>query len=96
LEVGWNSSLSALSDVITTVALSWTFTFSRTGFKRTDTLLQKLLQYAVTRGLFVTLVQILLVITFLVDPAKLWWTPFHLSLSKVYVVTMSGSSYVDL
>ncbi|THU81413.1 hypothetical protein K435DRAFT_972353 [Dendrothele bispora CBS 962.96] len=87
-EVGWNSSLSALSDIIATIALSWSFSSAKTGIKRTDTLLQKLLQYTVTRGLFVSIIQTLLVITFLVDPAKLWWTPFHLSLSKVYVITM--------
>ncbi|THV01208.1 hypothetical protein K435DRAFT_793550 [Dendrothele bispora CBS 962.96] len=84
-EVGWNSSLSALSDIIATVTLSWSFKSAKTGIKRTDTLLQKLLQYTVTRGLFVSVIQTLLVITF---PDKLWWTPFHLSLSKVYVITM--------
>ncbi|THU80498.1 hypothetical protein K435DRAFT_845095 [Dendrothele bispora CBS 962.96] len=87
-EVGWNYSLSALSDIIATVALSWSFSSSKTGIRRTDTLLQKLLQYTVTRGLFVSLMQTALVITFLVDPVKLWWTPFHLSMGKIYVLTM--------
>ncbi|THU80499.1 hypothetical protein K435DRAFT_874328 [Dendrothele bispora CBS 962.96] len=87
-EVGWNYSLSALSDIITTIALSWSFFSSKTGIRRTDTLLKKLLQYTVTRGLFVSLMQTALVITFLVNPVKLWWTPFHLSMGKIYVLTM--------
>ncbi|THV00052.1 hypothetical protein K435DRAFT_719304 [Dendrothele bispora CBS 962.96] len=88
LEVGWSGSLSAVSDIIATAALSWSLSSSKTGIKRTDTLLQKLFQYTITRGLLVTIDQTIFVIIFLTDPEKLWWTPFHYSLSKVYVITM--------
>ncbi|THU98279.1 hypothetical protein K435DRAFT_838207 [Dendrothele bispora CBS 962.96] len=88
LEVGCNASLSAVSDMITTIALLWGFSTYKTGIKRTDTLLEKLCRYIVTRGLFVTMDQTAYVIIFLTEPEKLWWTPFHFSLSKVYVITM--------
>ncbi|THU98292.1 hypothetical protein K435DRAFT_609608, partial [Dendrothele bispora CBS 962.96] len=89
LEAGWNSSLCALSDIITTIALLWGLSSYKTGVKQTDTLLEKLCRYVVTRGLFVTIDQIAYVIMYLLRPEKLWWTPFHYSLSKVYVITMS-------
>ncbi|THU98301.1 hypothetical protein K435DRAFT_838219 [Dendrothele bispora CBS 962.96] len=88
LEVGCNASLSAVSDMITTIALLWGFSTHKIGIKQTDTLLEKLCRYIVTRGLFVTMDQTVFAITFLIKPEKLWWTPFHFSLSKVYVITM--------
>ncbi|THV00797.1 hypothetical protein K435DRAFT_837139 [Dendrothele bispora CBS 962.96] len=88
LEIGWNCSLAAVSDIIASVSLLWAFSSLKNGIKQTDTLLQKLFQYTVTRGLFVTIDQTTLVIIFLIKPERLWWTPFHFSLSKVYVITM--------
>ncbi|KAK7453284.1 hypothetical protein VKT23_011959 [Stygiomarasmius scandens] len=87
-EIGWNCTLSAFSDIVSTVALSWSFSSFKTGIKPTDTLLQKLFHYTVTRGLFVSVDQTMNAIIYLSRPDKLWWTPFHLSLSKVYVITM--------
>jgi len=88
LEVGLDAGLASFSDLVATTALCWSFNSVQTGIKRTDTLLQKLFQYTVTRGLFVTINQTVFLILFLVKPEKLWWMPFHLSLSKVYVITM--------
>ncbi|KAK7458093.1 hypothetical protein VKT23_009999 [Stygiomarasmius scandens] len=88
LKIGFDCALTSVSDVFATVALSWSFFDSKTGFKRTDTLLQKLLRYTITRGLFVTSAQVGFLILFLSKPQKLWWMPFYISLSKVYVITM--------
>ncbi|KAJ4468674.1 hypothetical protein C8J55DRAFT_524689 [Lentinula edodes] len=87
-EVGWECGLSALSDIITTVALCWSLNHIHTGIKRTDGLLQKLFQYSVTRGLLVSIDQTLFLILFLTKTQKLWWLPFHLCSSKIYVNTM--------
>ncbi|KAF9070771.1 hypothetical protein BDP27DRAFT_1322991 [Rhodocollybia butyracea] len=87
-EVGWECGLSAVSDVITTIALCWSFNHGQTGINRTDNLLQKLFQYTVTRGLLVTLDQTLFLVLFLTKTQKLWWLPFHLCSSKIYVNTM--------
>ncbi|THU91451.1 hypothetical protein K435DRAFT_634606, partial [Dendrothele bispora CBS 962.96] len=89
LQVGWNCLLAAISDIISTVSLLWTFSSLKNGIKQTDTLLQKLFQYTVTRGLFVTINQTILVIVFLAKPERTWWTLFHFSLGKVYLITMS-------
>jgi len=87
-EVGWECGLSALSDLITTIALCWSFSHSQTGIKRTDTLLQRFFQYTVTRGVLVTLDQTLFLVFFLTKTERLWWLPFHLCSSKIYVNTM--------
>ncbi|THU75584.1 hypothetical protein K435DRAFT_706855, partial [Dendrothele bispora CBS 962.96] len=50
LQVGWNCSLAAVSDIISTVSLLWTFSSFKNGIKQ---------------------------------------TPFHYSLGKVYLITMS-------
>ncbi|THV00799.1 hypothetical protein K435DRAFT_718680 [Dendrothele bispora CBS 962.96] len=68
LEIGWNCSLAAVSDIIASVSLLWAFSSLKNGIKQTDTLLQKLFQYTVTRGLFVTIDQTTLVIIFLIKP----------------------------
>ncbi|KAE9406356.1 hypothetical protein BT96DRAFT_851650 [Gymnopus androsaceus JB14] len=88
LATALNVGLTLLSNTITSTALCWSFANSRTGIKRTDTLLQKLFQYTVTRGIFVTVNLFLLLILFLVHPEELAWVPFHWSTSKVYVITM--------
>jgi hypothetical protein len=73
---------------VTTTALCWSFSHVHTGVKRTDTLLQKFFQYTVTRGVLVTLDQTLFLVLFLTKTEKLWWLPFHLCSSKIYVNTM--------
>ncbi|THU98018.1 hypothetical protein K435DRAFT_661737, partial [Dendrothele bispora CBS 962.96] len=88
LKYGWDGALAILSDVITTVALSVSYNRYRTGIKSTETLLRKLLEYTVTRGLLVTLTQTGFVILYLAKPLTLWWMPFYLSLGKIYVITM--------
>ncbi|THU76600.1 hypothetical protein K435DRAFT_704507 [Dendrothele bispora CBS 962.96] len=74
LEFSLSCSLAAASDIIATIALSWVFSSFKTGIKKTDTLLQKLFRYTVTRGLFVSIDQTVIVIVFLITPASgLWW-----------------------
>ncbi|KIK58929.1 hypothetical protein GYMLUDRAFT_262265 [Collybiopsis luxurians FD-317 M1] len=88
LKVGLEAGFAAVADILATAALSWSFYQSRTGIQRTDTLLQKLLQYTVTRGLFVTVAQTTFLIMWLVQTDRLWWTPFYFNLTKIYVITM--------
>ncbi|KAE9385393.1 hypothetical protein BT96DRAFT_595959 [Gymnopus androsaceus JB14] len=88
LAVASHIGLALFTNIIATIALCWSFAKSHTGMKRTDTLLQKLFQYTVTRGILVTVTLILFMILYLAQPETLAWLPFHLSLSKVYVITM--------
>lgn len=80
--------LQSTSDVILTVCLSWSFTNAKTGFERTDTLLQKLLQYTVTRGLLMTLFHITMLVVYLAQTDSFNWAPFHFCSSKLYIISM--------
>uniref|UniRef100_A0A0W0FTU9 DUF6534 domain-containing protein n=1 Tax=Moniliophthora roreri TaxID=221103 RepID=A0A0W0FTU9_MONRR len=73
IEYGIASSLSTLADILASGALSWSLKDSRTGFKQTDTLLQRLFQYFVARGLLVAVIHLCFTITFLIDPLNLNW-----------------------
>ncbi|KAI3606306.1 hypothetical protein WG66_009587 [Moniliophthora roreri] len=88
IQLGLYCGFAALGDLAVTVALLWSFRHSRTGFKKTDGLLQKLLQYTVTRGVLMTLLQSCLLIVYLSQPGSLSWTALYYCESKLYVITM--------
>ncbi|KAF5370362.1 hypothetical protein D9758_007010 [Tetrapyrgos nigripes] len=54
---------------------------------RTDTLLQKMLRFTISRGLLVTIFQIVVLILYLVKPNNLWWIGCYFNLTKVYIIT---------
>ncbi|THU83071.1 hypothetical protein K435DRAFT_871665 [Dendrothele bispora CBS 962.96] len=68
-----NASLAALCDVIATAALLLPLrTVSKTiGLTRTENMIQKLLQYIITRGILVTALQICMMTIFLAVPDEL-------------------------
>ncbi|KAI3595123.1 hypothetical protein WG66_011237 [Moniliophthora roreri] len=84
LELGLYCGLAALCDIFATMALIWTFWVSKTGFRKTDTMLYKLLQFTVTRGILITLVQVSFFATFMAyDPVELKWMASFFCKSKV-------------
>ncbi|KAE9395501.1 hypothetical protein BT96DRAFT_922783 [Gymnopus androsaceus JB14] len=83
-----NGALAALSDASATIALLWSFKSSAINLSaNTNSMLQRLYQYSVTRGVLVTLVQICIVVFIFVDIEKLYWLPFHFCEGKLYVIT---------
>ncbi|KAK7037409.1 hypothetical protein VNI00_011159, partial [Paramarasmius palmivorus] len=88
LDFGLSAALSALSDVLVTIAIWWSFLRSRTGFRQVDSLMKKLIEYTVTRGILVTVFQVIYLAVFLAMTTSLHWVPFQLIMSKVYVITM--------
>ncbi|KDR72265.1 hypothetical protein GALMADRAFT_143123 [Galerina marginata CBS 339.88] len=89
ISVGFDQAMILISDGVATVALSMSFAKARSSsrVKRSITMLQDLLAYTVTRGLLVTLLDVVFMIMFAIDPTNLNWMPIHLSLSKFYVIT---------
>ncbi|KAH7927610.1 hypothetical protein BV22DRAFT_268848 [Leucogyrophana mollusca] len=83
-----NGSCAAVADIATTIFLTWTLASAKRGFKRTNTILQKLLVYIVSRGLLVTVTQVLFLVIYLAWPEQLYWVPLHFMASKLYVITM--------
>ncbi|SJL06551.1 uncharacterized protein ARMOST_09892 [Armillaria ostoyae] len=79
---------AALADILITVALSCNLSQSRSGIPRTNNVIQKMLTYTINRGVLVTVTQTLTLIMYSVEQTNLHWMPTHLSINKVYVITM--------
>ncbi|KAF4618905.1 hypothetical protein D9613_010117 [Agrocybe pediades] len=85
-----HQTLIILVDGCITFVLSWNFIKARSQseVKRTQGLLQTLLTFVVARGVLLTLVDTASLFLWVVDSRKLYWIPIHLSLSKLYVISM--------
>ncbi|GLB42931.1 putative glucokinase regulator family protein [Lyophyllum shimeji] len=75
------------TDVLATVAMCVYLTSSKTGISETTTLLNKLILFVIHRGVLVTLIQTLLLITFYAAPRNLYWFAFHMNVTKLYANT---------
>ncbi|KAI3598429.1 hypothetical protein WG66_000723 [Moniliophthora roreri] len=95
INFGLTVAFSALSDIIATVAIWWSCRRSTTGFKKSNSIVNKLVEYVVTRGMLVTLFQVVYLIVFLAKTTSLEWTVFQIVMSKVYVITMVAMSVVS-
>ncbi|KAH7915193.1 hypothetical protein BJ138DRAFT_1176726 [Hygrophoropsis aurantiaca] len=81
-------SFSAVADIMITASLTMLLSSAKTGMQRTNTVLQKLIVFIVSRGLMVSVTQVLFLIVYLIRPDRLWWVPLHFISSKLYVITM--------
>lgn len=80
---GWAS----IADIVATAAMCMWLTHSRTGIKETNTLLSKLMRFVVQRGILVTTIQVLLLVTFTAVPHSLAWFALHMNVTKLYANT---------
>lgn len=88
--VGSENGISTVCEVVATAALAWSLRSSRTGIPRTDSILLKLHTYTITRGILLTIIQVLSLILYVAQPTKLTWIAFHMCLSKLYFITMAA------
>lgn len=79
-----NVVVGAVLDVLITIVLCTILDRHRSGLKSTDSLINRLMTFMITRGIVTTIIQGLTLITFLAFPSNLIWVAFHLSASKVY------------
>lgn len=77
-----------MADLIATAAMCTFLASHRTVFKKTKQLIRSLIFYSVNRGVMVALCQIISLVLFTVSNIAMWWTPFHLCLSKLHVITL--------
>jgi len=80
-----NFAAGTASDLSVACALSWLLFRSRTGFRRTDTLINSLMAYTVNTGLIVGIDAALGMITYIVMPSNFIFLSFYLLLSKLYL-----------
>ncbi|KAM5535796.1 hypothetical protein V8D89_010519 [Ganoderma adspersum] len=93
--IGLSNGLSVPCDVLITAALSYYLHSKRTGFKRTDSIINRLIIYAVNRGALTAICQAGLTIVFVTFPGRLFHFPFDLLSGKLYCNTLLAT-YVIL
>ncbi|KAJ3747365.1 hypothetical protein DFH05DRAFT_802911 [Lentinula detonsa] len=76
---------AAAADVIIAGALCFYLSKSRTGFKKTDSLISTLIVYSLTTGLITSLIGVVIVVTFATMPNNYIWLAFFWIDGKCYV-----------
>lgn len=86
---GLNTSFAALCDIIATISMcKFLATGWQSPFKQTRNIIHFLLFFTINRGVFVAVAQLGFLTTYLAAPSKIYWMPFHLSISKLHVNTL--------
>ncbi|THU90353.1 hypothetical protein K435DRAFT_272484 [Dendrothele bispora CBS 962.96] len=85
--IGTGNALFTCAEVVASIALAWSLHHSKTGIRRTDGILTKLFTWMVTRGLLLSVIQVLSMAFYFANPLSPHWIPFHLLQSKLYVIT---------
>jgi len=81
---GLVQGFAALCDIIITSSLCWLLHSRRTGIKRTERLVDRLIILSVNRGLVTTVTQICFLVLNVSIPGKIYWFPFHQAVGKLY------------
>ncbi|KAL0948406.1 hypothetical protein HGRIS_010987 [Hohenbuehelia grisea] len=84
---GLAKGFGALTDIVATIAMCKLLSSARTGMQQTNSMLKSIMNYIIHRGVAVTLVQTLLLITFYAMPKRLDWLAFHVNVTKLYANT---------
>ncbi|KAI0091427.1 hypothetical protein BDY19DRAFT_625793 [Irpex rosettiformis] len=84
---GLAKGFGALTDIIATIAMCSMLVSARTAFDSTNSVIRSLMMFIMQRGILVTLIQTLLLITFHAAPDHLYWLAFHVNVTKLYANT---------
>ncbi|PIL34992.1 hypothetical protein GSI_02779 [Ganoderma sinense ZZ0214-1] len=85
---GFANGLSAVCDILITASLCYYLHSKRTGFRRTDSMIDRLIVYAVNRGALTAICQAGEMITTVAFPGRFIFIPFALLNSKLYCNTL--------
>ncbi|KAJ7347088.1 hypothetical protein DFH08DRAFT_208955 [Mycena albidolilacea] len=88
IETALCNAFEAVSDLLASAAMSYEFYKNKGAIKSTNSLLDKLLGFAVARGGLVTVAQFLTLALYVAQPTKLNWMPVHFMLGKLCHITM--------
>ncbi|KAJ8080699.1 hypothetical protein PM082_017533 [Marasmius tenuissimus] len=76
---------AAAADVLIAASLCYYLSKSRTGFKRTDSLIHTLIIYSLTTGLMTSLIDVVIIISFATMPQNYVWLAFFWIVGRCYV-----------
>ncbi|KAI0709507.1 hypothetical protein C8Q76DRAFT_112414 [Earliella scabrosa] len=85
---GFANGFSVISDILIAAGLCYYLSTGRTGFKSTDTMIDRLMAYAIQRGALTTLFQAGHMIMNLSFPTRSLYLPFSLMAGKSYCNTL--------
>ncbi|KAJ8091805.1 hypothetical protein PM082_021040 [Marasmius tenuissimus] len=89
---GLAKGFGSITDIIATTAMCYLLKSSNSGVsKQTSGLIKSLTTFVVNRGVLVTLIQTLLLITFYASETKLYWLAFHINVTKLYANTFCST-----
>ncbi|KAJ7278289.1 hypothetical protein C8J57DRAFT_1503194 [Mycena rebaudengoi] len=84
--------LSALCDIVITVSLIYYLRGSKSGIMQsTNTLIDTLILYTVTRGMATAICQLMFMILNVAFPNDTFWQPFHQAVGKLYINSLLAS-----
>ncbi|KAM5536926.1 hypothetical protein V8D89_009473 [Ganoderma adspersum] len=86
--VGTGNALSVVCDIIITAALSYYLHSKRTGFERTNSMINRLIIYAINRGTLTAICQAGVFVSFVAFPGRLFHFPFDFLMGKLYCNTL--------
>ncbi|KAJ2930774.1 hypothetical protein H1R20_g6309, partial [Candolleomyces eurysporus] len=78
---------NALTDILATIAMCMFLTNQKGGIERTNSLLSQVMLFVIQRGILVTLIQVLVLVTFLAAPGNLAWLALHMNVTRLYANT---------
>ncbi|KAJ7577971.1 hypothetical protein C8J56DRAFT_869400 [Mycena floridula] len=84
---GVAKGFGALTDILATIAMCFFLESSKSDMDQSNRILNNLMKYIIERGVLVTLIQTLLLITFYAMPSNLTWFAFHVNVTKLYANT---------
>ncbi|KAI0065249.1 hypothetical protein BV25DRAFT_1913863 [Artomyces pyxidatus] len=76
-------TLSTLIEVLVAAGMCYLFSSRQTGAKSTDSMLQRLIIFALSRGVVMSVIQICYTIVVFSYPNQLYWVIFHFMLGKL-------------
>ncbi|KAL0950442.1 hypothetical protein HGRIS_010390 [Hohenbuehelia grisea] len=84
---GLAKGFGALTDIVATLAMCKLLSTAKTDVHQTKSIVKTIMNYIINRGVIVTVIQTLLVITFYASPKRLDWLALHVNVTKLYANT---------
>ncbi|KAM5546245.1 hypothetical protein V8D89_000371 [Ganoderma adspersum] len=78
------NGLSAICDILIASGLCWYLHLGRSGFKHSDTIIDRLMLYTIECGALTALCQTAILVTFAALPGRIIFIPFQLVVGKLY------------
>ncbi|THH05872.1 hypothetical protein EW145_g4476 [Phellinidium pouzarii] len=85
---GINTALAATCDIVATLSMCIFLASQKSEYKQTRRIVSFLLFITINRGVLVAIAQLGFLTAYLGAPSKIYWMPFHLSVSKLHVNTL--------